>query len=212
MLKLVIFDCDGVLVDSERVTNAVFAKMLNELGLAVSLDDMFEYFVGKSMPQCLELVTDMLGKVPPKDFEERYQTRINAALESELQPVAGVPEMLNELKLPYCVASSGSLEKMRTTLGITGLLRKFDGKLYSVTQVAQAKPAPDVFLYAAAQCGVEPASCAVVEDTPIGVAAGRAAGMTVFGYAGLMPAMRLRRAGAHRTFAHMRKLPALLAS
>lgn len=210
MFKLVIFDCDGVLVDSERITNAVLAGMLNELGLSVSLNDMFEHFMGKSMPQCLELITTMLGKSPPSNFEERYRERSRVALETGLLPVPGVPEMLNELKLPCCVASSGSHDKMRTTLGITGLLHRFQGRLYSVTEVACGKPAPDVFLYAAAQCGVKPGDCAVVEDTPTGVQAGVAAGMTVFGYSGLIGAKQLRSAGAHYTFKHMRELNSLL--
>lgn len=212
MFKLIIFDCDGVLVDSERISNIEFMKMLNELGLPLNSDDMFEHFVGKSMSQCLDLVTSMLGKPPPLDFEENYQRRIRIAFENGLRPIAGVQEMLQDLKLPCCVASSGSHDKMRMTLGITGLLPRFDGRLFSTTEVAHGKPAPDVYLHAAAQCGANPAACAVVEDTPTGAAAGVAAGMTVFGYAGLMPAARLRMAGAHRTFTHMRELTGLLAS
>ncbi|MBU6420771.1 MAG: HAD family hydrolase [Gammaproteobacteria bacterium] len=210
MFELVIFDCDGVLVDSERITNTVLAGMLNELGLSVSLNDMFEHFMGKSMPQCLELITTMLGKSPPSNFEERYRERSRVALETGLLPVPGVAEMLNELKLPCCVASGGSHDKMRTTLGITGLLHRFQGRLYSVTEVTCGKPAPDVFLYAAAQCGVKPGACAVVEDTPTGVQAGVAAGMTVFGYSGLIGAKQLRSAGAHYVFKHMRELNSLL--
>lgn len=210
MLKLVIFDCDGVLVDSENLSNTVFAEMLNELGLTVSLTDMFEHFMGKSMPQCLELVTTMLGKPPPPGFEDNYRERTRIAFEHGLQPVAGVLEMLDRLELPRCVASSGSQEKLHTTLGITGLLSRFDGRLYSAMQVAHGKPAPDLFLYAAAQCGVASSQCAVVEDTPIGVTAGVAAGMTVFGYSDLIPATRLREAGAHYTFKHMRELNGLL--
>lgn len=210
MFKLVIFDCDGVLVDSECITNTILADMLNELGLSVTLNDMFEHFMGKSMPQCLELITTMLGKPPPLSFEKHYRDRSRIALEKDLRPVPGVPEMLRDLKLPCCVASSGSQIKVQTTLGITGLLSRFTDRLYSATDVARGKPAPDVFLYAAAQCGAEPASCAVVEDTPTGVAAGVAAGMTVFGYTGLISAARLRMAGAHYTFGHMRDLNGLL--
>lgn len=210
MFELVIFDCDGVLVDSERISNIEFMEMLNELGLPLNLDDMFEHFMGKSMPQCLELVSSMLGKPPPLDFEENYQRRIRIAFKNGLRPVVGVPEMLCNLKLPCCVASSGSLAKMQTTLGITGLLPRFAGRLYSATQVARGKPAPDVFLNAATQCGVKPGACAVVEDTPTGVEAGVAAGMTVFGYAGMIPATLLREAGARYTFKHMRELNGLL--
>lgn len=210
MFELVIFDCDGVLVDSERISNIEFMEMLNELGLPMNLDDMFEHFVGKSIPQCLELITSMLGKPPPLDFEENYQRRVRIAFENGLRPVAGVPEMLHNLKLPCCVASSGSRDKTRMTLSITGLLPRFDGRLFSTTEVTHGKPAPDVFLHAAVQCGANPAACAVVEDTPTGVAAGVAAGMTVFGYAGITPAMRLQEAGARYTFKHMRELNGLL--
>ncbi|HTQ99721.1 MAG TPA: HAD family phosphatase [Candidatus Acidoferrum sp.] len=208
--ELVIFDCDGVLVDSERITNRVFAQMLNELGLPVTVEDMFEQFVGHSMQHCLGLITDMLGQAPPKSFVEAYKVRTRAALEVELAAVAGIEEVLDEIRLPYCVASSGDHEKMRTILGITGLWPRFDGKLFSVTEVSRGKPFPDVFLLAAERLGVDPSACAVVEDTPVGVAAGVAAGMTVFGYSALTPARRLLQAGAHMTFDRMQELPALL--
>jgi HAD superfamily hydrolase (TIGR01509 family) len=209
---LVIFDCDGVLVDSELITNRVFAQMLNELGIAVSLEDMFERFVGRSMPQCLEVVTKLLGRPVPQHFVEEYMTRSATALKAELKAVPDIETVLAAMRIPYCVASSGTHEKMQTTLGITGLLPKFRGKMYSVTEVAQSKPFPDVFLHAARQQGVMPADCAVVEDTPTGVRAGVAAGMTVFGYCGLTPKRRLTEAGAHHTFEHMRDLPGLLSA
>jgi HAD superfamily hydrolase (TIGR01509 family) len=207
---LVIFDCDGVLVDSELITNRVFARMLNELGIAVTLEDMFERFVGRSMPQCLELITKMLGRPVPQHFVEEYQTRSATALRLELKAVPGIETVLAAMRMPYCVASSGTHEKMQTTLGITGLLPQFRGKMYSVTEVAQSKPFPDVFLHAARQQGVAPAACAVIEDTPTGVRAGVAAGMTVFGYCALTPKQRLIDAGAHHTFDRMRDLPGLI--
>jgi HAD superfamily hydrolase (TIGR01509 family) len=207
---LVIFDCDGVLVDSELITNRVFAQMLNELGIAISLEDMFERFVGRSMPQCLEIVTKLLGRPVPQHFVEEYQTRSATALKAELKAVSDIEMVLAAMRIPYCVASSGSHEKMQTTLGITGLLPQFRGKMYSVTEVAQSKPFPDVFLYAARQQGVMPADCAVIEDTPTGVRAGVAAGMTVFGYCGHTPKQRLIEAGAHHTFERMRDLPGLI--
>ena len=207
---LVIFDCDGVLVDSELITNRVFAQMLNELGIAISLEDMFERFVGRSMPQCLEIVTKLLGRPVPQHFVEEYQTRSAAALKAELKAVSDIETVLAAMRVPYCVASSGTHEKMQTTLGITGLLPQFRGKMYSVTEVAQSKPFPDVFLYAARQQGVMPVDCAVIEDTPTGVRAGVAAGMTVFGYCGHTPKQRLIEAGAHHTFERMRDLPVLI--
>jgi HAD superfamily hydrolase (TIGR01509 family) len=208
---LVIFDCDGVLVDSELITNRVFAQMLNELGMALTLEDMFERFVGRSMAQCLEIITKLLGHPVPPQFVAEYQTRSAAALRSELKAVPDIETVLATIGTPYCVASSGTHEKMQTTLGITGLLPQFRGKMYSVTEVAQSKPCPDVFLYAARQQGVMPAHCAVIEDTPTGVSAGVAAGMTVFGYCALTPKQRLIEAGAHYTFERMRDLPGLIA-
>ena len=209
---LVIFDCDGVLVDSEPITNRVFAKMLNELGIAITLEDIFERFVGRSMPQCLEILAKLLGRPVPQHFVEEYQTRSTTALKSELKAVPDIKTVLATMRVPYCVASSGTHEKMHTTLGITGLLPQFRGKMYSVTEVAQSKPFPDVFLHAARQHGVMPADCAVIEDTPTGVRAGVAAGMTVFGYCALTPKQRLIEAGAHHTFERMRDLPSLISA
>ena len=209
---LVIFDCDGVLVDSEMITNRVFAGMLNELGITVTLEDMFEQFVGRSMPQCLELLAKMLGHPVPQHFVEEYQTRSATALRAELKAVPDIAAVLAAMPMPYCVASSGTHEKMQTTLGITGLLAQFRGKMYSVTEVAHSKPFPDVFLHAARQQGVIPADCAVIEDTPTGVRAGVAAGMTVFGYCALTPKQRLIEAGAHHTFERMLDLPGLISA
>lgn len=208
--RLVIFDCDGVLVDSERITNQVFADVLNEIGLPVTLEDMFNDFVGRSMPQCLELITKMLGTPLPEDFVERYTARATLALLSGLAAVPGIEKALNELRLPYCVASNGDHTKMRTTLGITKLLPRFEGRLYSATEVTKGKPFPDLFLYAAKKQGVRPSSCIVIEDTPTGVTAGVAAGMTVYGYAALTPAYRLLDAGAHGTFTDMSLLSDLI--
>jgi HAD superfamily hydrolase (TIGR01509 family) len=208
--ELVIFDCDGVLVDSELITNRVFARMLNEMGIAVSIEDMFDQFVGRSMPQCLEMIETMLGRPVPHEFVLDYRSRTEAALKSELKSVPGIESALERLPVPYCVASSGTHEKMRTTLGITGLLPRFQGRIYSVTEVARSKPFPDVYLYAASKSGVTAARCAVVEDTPTGVKAGVAAGMTVFGYCALTPKGKLVDAGAHRTFERMSDLPELL--
>src|SRR5215470_6253083 len=115
--QLVIFDCDGVLVDSERITNQVFADLLGELGLAVTLEDMFEHFVGHSMAQCVELATQMLGRPLPDDFVPGYRARSNLALEALVQPVPGIADALAQIAIPWCVASNGPHEKMRLTLG-----------------------------------------------------------------------------------------------
>jgi HAD superfamily hydrolase (TIGR01509 family) len=211
-LQLVIFDCDGVLVDSELITNRVFVGMLNELGLKLSLDDMFERFVGRSMPQCLSMIKELLGRDVPEEFPAEFRVRIAAALKNELRSVPGIESALESIKLPYCVASSGTHDKMQLTLGLTGLLPKFQGKMFSVTEVAHPKPFPDVFLHAAKQSGVAASACAVIEDTPTGVQAGVAAGMTVFGFCAHTPRHRLLEAGAHHIFEHMRDLPRLIGS
>ena len=210
--ELLIFDCDGVLVDSETITNRVFAGMLNELGIPVSIEDMFERFVGRSMPQCLEIITELLGHPVPDGFVDEYYSRSRTALHREVKAMPDIEIVLASVNLPFCVASSGTHEKMQTTLGVTGLLPHFSGKIYSVTEVARSKPFPDVYLYAARQQGIEPAACAVIEDTPTGVRAGVAAGMTVFGFCALTPRQRLIDAGAHHTFERMRDLPALISA
>ena len=211
--QLVIFDCDGVLVDSEPITNRVFAQMLGELGIPITLEDMYERFVGQSMAKCCELIAGMLGRPVPEGFVEEYRARSDEALDSDLKAVPGIEAALDELDsigVPYCVASNGTQEKMRTTLGITGLLARFEGKLFSVTDVVRGKPAPDLFLHAAGSYGVTPSSCCVVEDTPTGVAAALAAGMIVYGYCALTPEHQLLEAGAHYTFIDMLRLPELM--
>jgi HAD superfamily hydrolase (TIGR01509 family) len=210
VIELVIFDCDGVLVDSERIANQVFCSMLNEMGLALSLQDMFEHFVGLSMPQCIQLITDMHGKTPSSTFIDELGQRTAAALKQQVTSIPGIEETLADLRIPYCVASSSDHEKIRITLGATGLLPLFEGRIFSVVDVARPKPAPDVFLLAASRLGVPPSECAVIEDTPTGIRAAVAAGMHAFGFAANTPAHRLLAAGAHCVFSDMTKLPEIL--
>jgi HAD superfamily hydrolase (TIGR01509 family) len=210
---LIIFDCDGVLVDSERVANEVFARVLEEVcGLRFTPDDMFDTFVGHSRAQCLRKIEAMIGEPPPPELDLRYQRDINDALEQAVQAIDGIETVLQTIPLPYCVASSGSHEKMRMTLGKTGLLGYVEGKLFSTSDIERGKPHPDIYLHAARSMGVDdPARCIVVEDSPIGVTGAVAAGMHVYGFAELMPAHRLREAGAHRVFTRMQDLPTLIA-
>jgi HAD superfamily hydrolase (TIGR01509 family) len=211
--SLVIFDCDGVLVDSEPVANRILGQMLRELGLELTQEQIFQNFVGYSLPHCLRIIEGMLGWPPPENFLRDLQARTFAAFKTELRAMPGIEHALDALaaaRVPFCVASSGDHEKMNTTLGITGLLPRFAGRIFSVTQVAHGKPAPDIYLFAARQLGVEPGNCAVVEDTPPGVKAGVAAGMTVFGFCAFTPVEKLRAAGAHRTFDDMHRLAEIL--
>ncbi|MGN2254403.1 HAD family hydrolase [Frateuria sp. GZRe12] len=207
---LVIFDCDGVLVDSEAIANRVFARMLAEQGLDIDDRQMDELFLGRTMAHCLALVVERLGRPLPDDFETEHDRHLFDALAAELAPIPGVAKVLDGLALPSCVASNGSPDKMRLSLDRVGLLRRFEGRLFSAAHVARGKPAPDLFLHAAGRMGVATAACVVVEDSPAGVAAGVAAGMRVLGFAARTPAMRLREAGAHRVFTSMDALPALL--
>lgn len=205
---LIIFDCDGVLVDSERVANVVFAKVLEEeCGLQFSLEEMFEHFVGHSKAQCLQIVEDMTGSPPSQVLADRYQQDINRALQDSVEAVTGIESILQTIGIPYCVASSGSHEKMAATLGKTGLAKYFDGNIYSSSEVELGKPHPDIYLHAARSSGGrDPDRCLVIEDSPIGVKGAIAAGMTVFGYAELMKSEKLLAQGAHRTFARMQDL------
>ncbi len=205
---LIIFDCDGVLVDSERIANQVFADVLNkECGFSFGLDDMFEQFVGRSSIQCMELIEKLLGGKPPEDLEEKYKRAIDQALKTSVTSVMGIEKAISEIELPYCVASSGSYEKMNTTLGKTDLHKFFKGKLYSTSDVDRGKPYPDIYHHAAISMGViKPERCLVVEDSPIGVKGAVAADMTVFGYSELMSKERLMYAGAHHVFNNMGEL------
>ena len=207
---LVIFDCDGVLVDSEPIANRVFGQMLAEQGLALAPEAVIERFVGRTMADCLTQAAALLGRPLPGDFEAEHDRRLFAALAAGLVAVPGVVQLLDGLASPCCVASNGGPDKLRFSLLQVGLLARFEGALFSAAEVARGKPAPDLFLHAARCMGVLPAACLVVEDTPTGVAAGVAAGMTVFGFAACTPAARLREAGAHQVFAAMDELPALL--
>jgi HAD superfamily hydrolase (TIGR01509 family) len=209
-IELVIFDCDGVLVDSERIVIRIDAMILEQLGWSLTEAEIVERFVGRSTESITVDIEAHIGRSLPSDWEDEFESLYRDALARELIPVDGIAEALDAIMLPTCVASSGSHEKMRFTLGLTGLYERFAGRIFSASEVARGKPEPDLFLHAAAQMGVAPAACVVVEDSEPGVRAARAAGMRVFGYAGgVTPAARLE---AHATvvFDDMRDLPTLL--
>lgn len=208
--RLLIFDCDGVLVDSERISHEVLAAMLAERGLALSLDETVARFIGASTARCAEQLDELLGAGAAVQFMPEFGRRCRAAFSAGLLPVAGVAALLAALPMPFCVASNGNHAKMNFTLAHTGLLPLLSGRIYSADDVARPKPAPDLFLHAARCQGVAAADCVVVEDTPTGIAAARAAGMRAFGYAAMTPAPMLRAAGAHQLFTRMADLPELL--
>jgi HAD superfamily hydrolase (TIGR01509 family) len=209
--ELVIFDCDGVLVDSEHLAVRVESRYLTELGWPLSEAEIAERFLGQTDAFMDGAIEAQLGGRLPGDWKEQFQARYREAFAAELAPVDGIVEVLDQLTIPACVASSGSHDKLRFTLGHTGLYERFEGRIFSGYEVANNKPAPDLFLHAAARMGAEPARCAVVEDSRFGVEAARAAGMRAFGYAGgLTPPDRLEGLGAV-VFEDMRELPRLLA-
>jgi HAD superfamily hydrolase (TIGR01509 family) len=210
--QLVIFDCDGVLVDSEHLAVRVEVAVLAELGWPLPQAEVIERFMGRSQAVMVQAILDRLGDRLPDGWQDRLDRRYRAAFEAELAPVDGIVEALDRIVTPTCVASGGSHEWLRHTLGLTGLYDRFQGRIFSASEVAQGKPAPDLFLHAAARLGAEPATCAVVEDSRYGVEAARAAGMRAFGYTGgLTPPERL--AGPRTVlFDDMRRLPDLLAA
>ncbi|WP_026416851.1 HAD family hydrolase [Actinomadura oligospora] len=209
-VELVIFDCDGVLVDSEPIAVRVHSAVLTELGWPMSPQDVMERFVGRSTASINEMVEAELGPELTVEAERRFKRLHAEAVDAELVTVEGIEEALDGIGLPFCVASSGSHDKMRHTLGRTGLYPRFEGRIFSATQVERGKPEPDLFLFAAAQMGVKPEACVVIEDSRFGVQAARAAGMRSFGFAGgLTPADWLEGPGTV-VFEDMRKLPELL--
>lgn len=187
-VELVIFDCDGVLVDSERLAVRVEARLITELGWPLTEQDVLERFVGRSDAFLRREIEAALGRTVP-EWDDLYRQHLHAAFHDELTAVDGVAEAIDALTVGTCVASSGTHDKMALTLGLTGLHDRFAGRIFSTTEVANGKPAPDLFLHAAARMGTHPTACVVVEDSRSGVEAARAAGMRVLGYAGgLTPA------------------------
>lgn len=209
---LVIFDCDGVLVDSERLTVAVEARMLTEMGWPITVDEVVRRFVGGSSDAMLAEIECHLGPERTAEFDRRSTDEIIAAFHAELQPVDGVRslvEALHQHGVPTCIASSGSHRKMDLTLGLTGLKPLFDGRIHSGSEVERGKPWPDLFLHAARAMGVEPGRCIVIEDSINGARAAIAAGMTCYGFAGgLSQRADLEAAGAtvFDTMAEMHQL------
>ncbi|MET8895124.1 HAD family hydrolase [Streptomyces albogriseolus] len=209
---LVIFDNDGVLVDSEPISNRHLAAYLTELGHPTTYEDSIRDYMGSAMHRVHDLIEERTGQRLPADFDDVFHARVFAAFERELKPVPGVAEVLEKLAadgVPYCVASSGSHERIRVGHRTAGLDRYFDdGRIFSSQDVGRGKPAPDLFLYAAERMGMAPERCVVVEDSPLGVQAAVAAGMDVYGFTAMTPAAKL--SGATRFFGEMRELQPLL--
>ncbi|MDI5972221.1 HAD family hydrolase [Streptomyces sp. SL13] len=209
---LVIFDNDGVLVDSEPISNRILAGYLTELGHPTTYEESIRDYMGAAMHRVHDLVRERWGKELPDGFDDVFHARVFAAFEARLRPVDGVAQVLEKLRadaVPYCVASSGSHERIRTALRTTRLARWIDpAHVFSADDVGRGKPAPDLFLHAARTMGVPAGRCAVVEDSPLGVEAAVAAGMDVYGFAAMTPREKL--AGATALFTDPAELLDLL--
>lgn len=214
---LIIFDCDGVLIDSEIVAARLEAEAITALGLPMTAQEICTRFAGTTTREVWATLERELGRPLPAGFFEAHLAHVRDVFSREIEAIPGVHTVIERLEVPYCVASSTQLPSLITNLGTAGLAHLFDGHLYSASQVKRPKPAPDVFLFAASQMGSDPADCLVIEDSLAGVSAARRAGMPVIGFTGgshVGPghAERLIEVGAASTFERMTDLPAILAA
>ncbi len=180
--KCIIFDCDGVLVDSEPIGNQVLVDMANQLGAEIDLDYAYRHFKGNSMQSCAEMIAELISKPLPEDFIAQYRNKSFDAFRRDIKPVEGILDVINTLRNDFCVASSGPENKIRLNLELTGLLKHFENKIFSCYHIHKWKPDPAIFIHAAKTMGYEPHECLVVEDSPIGVSAAKAGGFSVAGY------------------------------
>jgi HAD superfamily hydrolase (TIGR01509 family) len=209
---LVIFDCNGVLVDSEPLATSIVSREFMRAGFALTPDVVARYFTGRRPADMFAEVEIAAGRKLPEDFAATVTAAILHRFRAELRATPHVDRALSWLRGPKCVASASPLDRIRVALETTDLIRYFEPYLYSGNDVRTSKPAPDLFLHVAGKMHVEPGACIVVEDSPVGVAAGVAAGMMVIGFAGGSHAgshldQNLRLAGAHRVITDMRGLP-----
>ncbi len=210
-MDLIIFDCDGVLVDSEIVSFEAEADMFAEIGIALTAHDLLARFLGTSSASMFAIIEREHGIKLPEDFAERAAQRTLEAFDRKLRPIPGIAELLANLPTRKCVASSSEPPRIRHSLTLAGILHHFDPNIFSATQVKRGKPAPDLFLLAAESMGVPPERCLVIEDSVAGVTAARAAGMTVLGFTGGSHCLgghagRLHAAGARDVFASMTEI------
>lgn len=211
---LVIFDCDGVLVDSEILASQIFCDLVNARGMEITLDQVLSRFVGRSVRDAVREVGEVIGADAVRDLEAVFEVEVQRRFTSELQAVTGVRDvlcLLRDAQIPVCVASSGSHERIRHSLTVTALKGFFNENIFSAHDVVNGKPAPDLFLHAARQMGFSPDRCMVIEDSHPGVTAALAADMSVFGYVERTPVDRLASL-AVSTFSTMHELPALIAT
>ena len=209
MARAIIFDFDGVIADSEVLSNTVLAEIVTELGKATTVEDAYRDYMGKRFHEVIAAIEKAVGRAPPPSFGEHYQGRTLERFRRELAPIAGVREFIAKfVDLSRCIASSSSPDRLAVCLEVMEMTELFEGgRVFSASQVARGKPHPDIFLHAAAKIGVSPRDCIIIEDSASGVIAGRAAGSTVIG---LLAAGHIReghgatlkKAGAHHLAAN----------
>jgi HAD superfamily hydrolase (TIGR01509 family) len=210
--ELVIFDCDGVLVDSEPIAIRIDAIMLAEFGMPMSEQEIIDRFVGRSPSVTRAAIEEHVGRPLPENWDARFRQMFNDVYARELRPIEGIESALDQITARTCVASSSEPDRLDYKLKLTGLYDRFAGRIFSAVEVPNGKPAPDLFLHAARQMGVSPAACVVVEDSQYGVQAARAAGMQSFGYTGSVTPARMLEGPGTTVFDDMRELPRLLQS
>ncbi|MCK5815281.1 MAG: HAD family hydrolase [Flavobacteriaceae bacterium] len=181
--KCVIFDCDGVLVDSEPLANGMLVEMANELGLEIDLDYAYKKFKGDSFKNCQNHIQSLLGKPLPKNFEEEFKRRSFDSFTKNLKAIEGIESIIKNLKVPFCVTSSGPQNKIKHNLKLTGLFHYFEGRTFGCHDIQKWKPEPDIFIHAAKTMGFSVDDCIVIEDTPIGINAAKSGEFDVFGFA-----------------------------
>lgn len=209
--ELIIFDSDGVLVDSEVIALTVFARIAAEEGVAISVEDAIRSFRGVKMADCVREIERRSGRGVRDTFVADVRQATALAFDAELKPVDGIHAALAEITAPVCVASNGPMSKLTHALGLTKLLARFEGRIFSAYDVGSWKPDPGLFLHAAQKLGAHPSRCVVVEDSLSGVRAARAAGMRVLGFTGGDPGAELELAAiCDDVFRRMSGLPALL--
>ena len=210
---LIIFDCDGVLVDSEPIGNRLIAEALTEAGLPMSPGSALYAFLGGKLTLIKIGAEEKLGRKLPDDWVDRIYDKQFTEFHRSLEKIPGIDAVLDAIEaagVPVCVGSNGPPKKMDVSLGVTGLMPRFEGRIFSADHVGVAKPAPDLYLHCAKMMDVDPARCVVIEDSPTGATAGVAAGMTVFGYAAETDADKLRDVGCAAVFTEMSALVGLL--
>jgi HAD superfamily hydrolase (TIGR01509 family) len=181
--KCIIFDCDGVLVDSETISARIFIEMAESLGFKMDFDFAVERFAGVSMKENLNFIRDNIECTLPADFEQEFRRRTYDAFKTDLKPIEGIHNLINKITVPFCVASSGPVEKIKLSLTTTNLIDKFENRIFSCYEIGSWKPNPEIYLFAAKQMGFNPDECAVIEDSEAGIRAGKSGGFDVYALA-----------------------------